>query len=211
MSVVTKGYTFSAGAVIVASEHNSNFDTLYNDYNGNITNANFSASAGIVDTKLAQITTANKVASSALVNCFPQRATLWHDRATKITGNAFVNAVDTAKRYNTKTYQNTAANGDSFSNSFDLKAGTYTFYVLGYTTTTAGKIDWYVDGVKVVSLQDWYSDPAVENVVKSTASVIVTGDGYHQLIGTVNGKTGSDYFIILTKYWFAPSTDPARA
>ena len=44
MSIVVKPYTFSAGAIIVAAEHNSNFDTLYNDYNGNITNANVSQS-----------------------------------------------------------------------------------------------------------------------------------------------------------------------
>lgn len=66
MAIVVKQYTFSAGAVIVASEHNANADTLFNDYNGNITNANISASAGIVDTKLAGITTAGKVSGAAL-------------------------------------------------------------------------------------------------------------------------------------------------
>lgn len=66
MATITKPNTFSAGATIVAAEHNDNFDTIYNDYNGNITNANISASAAIADTKLAQITTANKVALSAL-------------------------------------------------------------------------------------------------------------------------------------------------
>jgi len=67
MSTITKDNTFSAGATIVASEHNANFDTIYNDYNGSITNANISASAAIVDTKLAQLTTASKVNLSALV------------------------------------------------------------------------------------------------------------------------------------------------
>jgi len=66
MSIVTKQNTFSAGATIIASEHNDNFDTIYNDHNGNITNANLSASAGIVDTKLAQIATASKVDGAAL-------------------------------------------------------------------------------------------------------------------------------------------------
>ena len=67
MATISKPNTFSAGATIVASEHNDNFDTIYNDYNGNITNANLSASAAIVDTKLAQLTTASKVNLSALV------------------------------------------------------------------------------------------------------------------------------------------------
>lgn len=66
MATITKPNTFSAGAVIVASEHNDCFDTIYNDYNGNITNANVSASAAIVDTKLATIATASKVNLTAL-------------------------------------------------------------------------------------------------------------------------------------------------
>lgn len=66
MALTTKPNTFSTGATIVASEHNDNFDTLYNDYNGNITNVNLSASAAIVDTKFAQIITAGKVSGTAL-------------------------------------------------------------------------------------------------------------------------------------------------
>lgn len=66
MSTISKPFTFSAGAVIVASEHNSCFDTIYNDYNGSITNANISASAAIVDTKLATISSTGKVNVSAL-------------------------------------------------------------------------------------------------------------------------------------------------
>ena len=68
MALITKTFTFSAGATIVAAEHNTNFDTLYNDYNGNITNANVASGAAIVDTKLAQITTANKVSGAALTS-----------------------------------------------------------------------------------------------------------------------------------------------
>lgn len=66
MAIISKTNTFSAGTTIVASEHNANFDVIYNDYNGNITNANLASSAGIVDTKLAQITTASKVHGSSL-------------------------------------------------------------------------------------------------------------------------------------------------
>ena len=65
MALISKPYTFTVGATIVASEHNSNFDTIYQDYNGNITNANLSASAAILDSKLAQITTASKIAGDA--------------------------------------------------------------------------------------------------------------------------------------------------
>src|SRR3990167_7550266 len=67
MATISKPNTFSAGAVIVASEHNSNYDTIYDDHNTNITNVNIAAGAAIVDTKLAQLTTASKVNLSALV------------------------------------------------------------------------------------------------------------------------------------------------
>lgn len=52
MGLISKTYTFSAGAVIVAAEHNSNFDTIYNEFNGNIENANIKAGAGISASKL---------------------------------------------------------------------------------------------------------------------------------------------------------------
>ena len=52
MATINKPYTFTAGNKIIASEHNSNFDTIYNDYNGNITNDNVNASAAIVASKL---------------------------------------------------------------------------------------------------------------------------------------------------------------
>lgn len=68
MATITKGYTFSAGGTIIAAEHNSNFDTIYALVNGNIDNANIKAAAGIVDTKLAQITTASKVSGAALTS-----------------------------------------------------------------------------------------------------------------------------------------------
>lgn len=57
MSTITKPFTFAAGAIVVASEHNSNFDTIYSDYNGGITNANISASAAIVASKLSGVAT----------------------------------------------------------------------------------------------------------------------------------------------------------
>ncbi len=66
MGLVTKPFTFTNGATIIASEHNSNFDVLYSEVNGNLSNANISGSAGIIDSKLATISTAGKVAGSAI-------------------------------------------------------------------------------------------------------------------------------------------------
>jgi hypothetical protein len=66
MGIAVKPYTFSAGAVIIAAEHNSNFDTVYTLCNGNLDTANLKSNAGIVDTQLSQITSASKVSGTAL-------------------------------------------------------------------------------------------------------------------------------------------------
>lgn len=65
MATIVKPYTFAAGALIIASEHNDNFDTIYTDYNGNITNANLSASAAIALSKLATLTASRAVVTTA--------------------------------------------------------------------------------------------------------------------------------------------------
>jgi len=52
MATVTKPSTFSSGETIRSAEVNSNFDTIYNDYNGNITNANIASGAAIAGSKL---------------------------------------------------------------------------------------------------------------------------------------------------------------
>lgn len=53
MSIIVLPFTFSVGAVIIASQHNSNFSTIYSDYNGNIQNVNVASNAGIVYSKLS--------------------------------------------------------------------------------------------------------------------------------------------------------------
>lgn len=65
MALISKTHTFSAGATIVASEHNTNYDTIYNDYNGNITNANISGSAAIAASKLDLSSIVSTMAFSA--------------------------------------------------------------------------------------------------------------------------------------------------
>ena len=62
MAIITKPNTFTAGATIIAAEHNSNFDTVYNDYNGNITNANVASGAAIGNAKLNLASVAQAVA-----------------------------------------------------------------------------------------------------------------------------------------------------
>lgn len=57
MGLVVKPNTFSPGATIVAAEHNSNFDTIYDSHNGGISNANISLTAAILESKIDFATT----------------------------------------------------------------------------------------------------------------------------------------------------------
>lgn len=52
MALISKPNTFVTLTNAVAAEVNSNFDTIYSDYNGNITTANLSGSAGITGSQL---------------------------------------------------------------------------------------------------------------------------------------------------------------
>lgn len=52
MSIIAKNNDFSDAATISASAINANFDTIYNNYNGGITNANLATNAAIAYSKL---------------------------------------------------------------------------------------------------------------------------------------------------------------
>jgi hypothetical protein len=139
----------------------------------------------------------------------PERATLWHDESQVEAGNSLTQALDASQRYGTRVHQNPPADNDAFTQSFVLKAGTYTFHVLGITQSNCGKIDWTIDGTAIASGQDWYSSSTTYNVVKSVTGVVISGNGRHVLKGRVNGRNASatDYHIRLTKMWLEPADD----
>jgi hypothetical protein len=53
MGILAKPYNFTSGTTIQSSQVNSDFDTIYNEFNGNIEDANIDASAGIAITKIS--------------------------------------------------------------------------------------------------------------------------------------------------------------
>jgi len=144
-----------------------------------------------------------------LYNAIPNRALLWHHQALVTVGNALTRVFDTNEYQNLYTYQNVAANGDTFTNAFYLRAGTYTFAVMGLVNTNLGKVDWTLDGTAISGAQgqDWYAAALAYNITKSTANVVVTGNGYHKLQGKINGQNPSStgYGLRLTQYSFMPT------
>lgn len=53
MGLTTRLYDYVAGNTIDPAQNNANEETLYNEINGNLDNANIDTSAGIVESKLA--------------------------------------------------------------------------------------------------------------------------------------------------------------
>lgn len=152
--------------------------------------------------------------SSPEAQTFPARAMMWHEEANILTGTNFFfrdgYPYDANQNYIYTAIVDPSADGDSFSQSFMLKSGTYTFHVFGAGEINNGKLDWYVDNVLITSGQDWYdAGGATYNVRKTVNNVSVVGNGRHVLKGVVNGKNAGSigYYMPLNKYWFEPSSD----
>lgn len=122
---------------------------------------------------------------------YPEQAILWHCDSIGITGSNLRIKHECDAMCRTYTYQNPAANGDTFRQSFILQAGTYLFEVLGYEDCDSGKIDWYIDDVLMISGQDWFNLSA--DFTYKSVEVRITNSGEHILKGVVNGK---NYFSL---------------
>lgn len=173
MALIIKNYSFSAGSTIQASEHNDNFDTLFNEINGSIDNANIKANAAIVDTKLAQITTASKVSSSAITGNILDASlggaakTGANSTITSITGLTTPLAVGQGGTGVTTTAAAWAAIGglgawSDKSSSYGAQQAATDGFVVGYVNTNgqAGSFIGYTDANSNPTTARQYIDPA---------------------------------------------------
>lgn len=147
---------------------------------------------------------------------FPTRATMWaHEGQPHTSGGYSIINKDTSESYcQLSSINGTANDGDYVSWTCLLAAGTYTLSVLGMTQNNFGKYDWSCDGSNVITGDDRYSAAATYNVVATSGSFTVTGNGRHLFKGTVNGKNAASTgrFLNLTCLWVVPTaTDAADA
>jgi hypothetical protein len=87
MATISKPTTFSDGTVPTAAQFNGDFDTIYNEFNGGITNANISPTAAIAESKLAFNTSTghdHDGVDSKLISV--NRAFTWFIEGTQVTG-----------------------------------------------------------------------------------------------------------------------------
>jgi hypothetical protein len=88
---------------------------------------------------------------------------------------------------------------------FPLKAGTYSFEVLGATYNGSPIVDWTLDGAALLTGQDWYSGGGVVANVRKANDVTVPTDGNHTLRLTINGRNAgntTDYDLLITRLRF---------
>lgn len=133
----------------------------------------------------------------------PTHVQLWQHLSTIAPSGTFTWGTSASQIFQNYVSDESGVNGESFSQTFLLAAGSYTLSVLGATLNTSPKIDWYLDGVLVVSGQDWYSSSLTYSVIK-TASVTVCGNGFHTLKAVVNGRNAGNttgYRFICTCVW----------
>lgn len=146
------------------------------------------------------LTAAERAAIAAMV-VLPRVVNFFHVQSVVTVGNALARTTPVDQIFNYQAYQNAAANGDTFTQDFTCAAGTYSFSSYGSSTTDRGRIDWYIDATKVVSLEEWYAASAGD-ILKTTSSIAITA-GAHTLSGVVNGKhaSSSGYKIVLAAMW----------
>lgn len=139
-------------------------------------------------------------------SAFPTRWTALHIDSLVISGAALANTYSASAFMNSYSQQSPAASGDSFTNGFNLKSGTYTLRVYGQQDTMCGIVYWYIDNV-YQGAQDWYGASFAGSVRNTT--VEVESDGPHSLRGLVYLKNFSStgFSMKLTAMTFIPGVD----
>jgi hypothetical protein len=138
---------------------------------------------------------------------YPSRRTMPHDESTVLVGNALTSVVDAGQFDNRISYQNPGQDGDIFTQSVVLTAGSYTFHVLGKVDYDCAIIDWTLDEFTIGLGQDWYG--ATANNVEKILDIVLPIDRNFVLKGTINGRNvaSNGYQMYLTKMWFKQVVD----
>ncbi len=138
----------------------------------------------------------------------PKRAEMWHMDSNIVSGNGLTHSVYSTQLFNTASFQGSPSDGDSFTHSCVLAAGTYTLYLLGRSGADRGIIDWAINGSTVASGQDWYSAGTTDNVQKTVTNLSIPA-GLVALKGTINGKnaSSSNYYMPLTRMVLKQASD----
>lgn len=173
MAIISKPFTFTAGATIIASEHNSNFDTIYSDYNGGIENVNIDANAAIAASKLNLSTIAQMVDFTGSVSF------------TTITDLGAVTTADI----------NGGTIDDTDIGQTTPKTGAFTTLNVG--TTNQGDI-LYDNGTSLVRLTPGTSGQFLQTTGAASNPQWASAESLSNVIFCWTGKDGTDNFLAAT-------------
>lgn len=138
----------------------------------------------------------------------PKRATIWPNTDRVVAGNAIAGSGPDGTSYCRFSYwpQSAAAINDERSNSFFLRAGSYTFRLRGLTTSASGIATIYIDGVSQGTI-DMYAGAAAS--AANTLAITVISDGYHTLNIKMASKNGSssNYSLFAECYDIYPAAE----
>lgn len=166
MGVINKPNTFSANTTISSSKVNANEDTIYNEFNGNISSANLATDA-VVTAKIADSNvTTTKIADAAVTPakwtnpyCFRARAsvatTLTDGAPTRVTFGTEI--YDYNNNFSSPTYTAPVAGVYTFSSVVGItNAATMvdcylTLYVNGAASTRGGRYTMSADSAPIIT------------------------------------------------------------
>ena len=142
MATITKTYEFVDATTAEAAEVNTNFDTIYNEFNGSIDNANVKAAAAIAGSKLnltsgtGAITATGAVAitgATAITGALSVSTTLTQTGAASLASTLAV----TGKSTFAATVQTITTATDAATVTFDMSLGNIQQVTLGGNRTLA--------------------------------------------------------------------------
>lgn len=138
-------------------------------------------------------------------NIYPQRASMFRSESLMLVG-AKTLIVNNAQYH--CGYSRTSGDGITWTNSFILEAGTYSFSVFGVKDSDNGIVDWYIDDV-LIATHDYYAGGTSFNQITTTSNVVISTSGRHVLKGITNGKNASSsaFVTLITFMYLLPATD----
>lgn len=163
MSIIVLPNNYQTGQVIDAGKEMANLNTIVNDYNGNITNANLASSIAITDNHLNQITTASKVSGTAITglaslpsgagvipaaNLTYANISYPYVKVSDVKSSGTVGGAATTTTWTNRTLNTTDTDTASISslsgNQVTLPTGTYQVRIISpFTTVAAGQLRLY--------------------------------------------------------------------
>lgn len=181
MSNIAKPNTFSSSTPISSSQVNANFDTIYNDYNGNVSEANLADDAVTTDKVADSAVTTAKIASSAVT-------------PVKWTNPYKFSVYRTAAHTSSTSATKITFDTELFDSNNNFATGTYTAPVAGFYQFNAIAGNTIATGTQIIAML--YKNGALEYYGSTfTAAATASLSTVSALVQLAANDTVEVYFI----------------